>query len=74
MSAKDYCGELPNKVLDVQNVELNVMTNAKTYSTQIAFNVSVFILHKYLEGDNKKCSLAQNLAISKKSTISLQSL
>ena len=34
------CGELPSKVWDVQNVESNVMINAKIYSTPIVFNVS----------------------------------
>ena len=33
-------GELPSKVWDVQNVESNVMINAKIYSTPIVFNVS----------------------------------
>ena len=34
------CGESPSRVWDVQNVESNVMINAKIYSTPIVFNVS----------------------------------
>ena len=44
MNAKDFCGELRDKVLDVPNAELNAMKNAKIYSMQTAFNVSVYTI------------------------------
>ena len=54
MSAKVSYGELRDRACDALNAASSVMKNAKTSSTQIAYNVSLItILHAIIHHKNQ---------------------